>query len=135
MGISLPALHTSKQNIDILSGEPLLVTPCLTPCLPPACTHTCSQVARYGSRGRVARLTLTCLCSRLPTPRWQGMAVETAAPGAAEFVPAPSVYARYSNAPFAVQSAFQVGLTVPPRLSFSTHRHPHPPTVSEEHDL
>ena len=71
--------------------------------------------------------------------RWQGMAVEAAAPGTADFVPAPSVYARYSNAPFAVQGIFQVGLTAPPQMPF-TNTSPlfsphHPATVSEDHEL
>ena len=44
------------------------------------------------------------------------MDVEAAAPGAAEFEPTPSVYARNNNNPESVRGAFQVGLTAPPRL-------------------
>lgn len=56
------------------------------------------------------------------------MDVETAAPGAADFEPSPSVYARNSDAPGSVQAAFQVGRTAPPRL-------PLPPMAENDADM
>jgi len=47
---------------------------------------------------------------------WHGMDVEAAAPTAPLFELNASVYARNNNAPESVRSAFQVGITAPPRL-------------------
>ena len=56
------------------------------------------------------------------------MDVEAAAPGAADYEPTLSVYARNSDAPGSVQGAFQVGRTAPPRL-------PLPPTLENDADM
>ncbi len=78
-----------------------------------------------------------CVCAY----RWHGIDVETANPNSTVFQPNPSVYARGSNRPEAVQGMFQVGVTNPPRLAWTRssevifskmHRPQSSPAIYEE---
>jgi hypothetical protein len=51
--------------------------------------------------------------------RWHGIDVEEAAPGAADFHPNPSVYARGSDHPDSRMGMMSIGRTMPPRLPTS----------------